>query len=113
MRHECPVCGGHLAGVPITIFKERGIAVGNGRCVDLTGSEMRLLTALADRFPDVVTKEGIMDALYFDQIDDEPEIKIVDVFVCKVRKKVEALGLTINTAWGLGYSLGCSARVTE
>jgi two-component system cell cycle response regulator CtrA len=49
---------------------------------------------------------------------DEPEVKIVDVFVCKIRKKLAAVGLGdfIGTVWGRGYTVrdqaGDSARPT-
>jgi two-component system cell cycle response regulator CtrA len=36
-------------------------------------------------------------------VDDEPEIKIIDVFVCKLRKKMEIFGVKIETIWGRGY----------
>ena len=34
-----------------------------------------------------------------------PEPKIIDVFVCKLRRKLEPIGLTILTIWGQGYRL--------
>lgn len=67
----------------------------------LTGSEARLFGALLER--EQLTKEGAMAALYRDAGDDEPEIKIVDVFICKMRKKLKPFGVTIETRWGLGY----------
>ncbi|MER9912667.1 winged helix-turn-helix domain-containing protein [Mesorhizobium sp. M0050] len=36
---------------------------------------------------------------------DEPELKIIDVFVCKLRKKLKPLGVEIQTVWGQGYRL--------
>lgn len=46
-----------------------------------------------------------MMAMYSDRVDVEPEIKIVDVFVCKLRKKLKPFGVSIVTVWGHGYSL--------
>jgi two-component system cell cycle response regulator CtrA len=49
---------------------------------------------------------------------DEPELKIIDVFVCKIRKKLAAVGLGdfIGTVWGRGYTVrdqaGDNARPT-
>ncbi|NTI27643.1 helix-turn-helix domain-containing protein [Rhizobium rhizogenes] len=74
----------------------------------LTSSESRVYAHLASR--DLATKQSIMMALYSDRPDDEPEIKIVDVFVCKLRKKLTRFGVLIETVWGQGYRL---AKQTE
>jgi two-component system cell cycle response regulator CtrA len=69
----------------------------------LTAAEARLFSALTAR--DMATKEQLMTALYSGRPDEEPEIKIIDVFVCKIRKKLKPFGVKINTVWGQGYSL--------
>ncbi|MBB3608644.1 two-component system cell cycle response regulator CtrA [Rhizobium sp. BK602] len=69
----------------------------------LTSSEARVYAHLASR--DVATKQSIMLALYSDRIDLEPEIKIVDVFVCKMRQKLKRFDVVIETVWGHGYRL--------
>ncbi|MCV9940937.1 helix-turn-helix domain-containing protein [Boseaceae bacterium BT-24-1] len=70
----------------------------------LTASEARLFGALMKR--DTLTKGQIMSALYVGRMDgEEAEIKIVDVFVCKIRKKLKPYGLTIETLWGQGYRI--------
>ncbi|TPN44433.1 winged helix family transcriptional regulator [Mesorhizobium sp. B1-1-4] len=69
----------------------------------LTGSEARLFAFLTTR--DVATKAAIMQAIYSPGVDDEPEPKIVDVFVCKMRKKLKPFGVSIETVWGQGYAL--------
>ena len=69
----------------------------------LTSSEAKVFAHLTTR--DVATKQSIMLAMYSDRIDVEPEIKIVDVFVCKMRKKLKSFGVEIATVWGAGYSL--------
>jgi two-component system, cell cycle response regulator CtrA len=52
---------------------------------------------------DVATKEMILTALYNGM--DEPQAKIIDVFVCKMRKKLQSFGIEISTLWGRGYYL--------
>lgn len=69
----------------------------------LTSSEARLFAHLTSR--DMCTTSSIMLALYSGRIDVEPEPKIVDVFVCKIRKKLKPFGVIIETIWGQGYSL--------
>lgn len=114
MRSEChcPVCGGSLPEMPVTLHPERGIVVAGGAFVAMTAAEMGVLEALAEAYPNVVRKERIMDALY-GLSGDEPNIKIVDVYICKIRKKTERIGVRIDTSWGQGYSLGSMPKAPE
>lgn len=76
----------------------------DGKPVHLTGKEYQLLEVLAVRKGTTLTKEVILNNLYGGM--DEPEMKIIDVFVCKLRKKLtEASGGEnyIETVWGRGY----------
>lgn len=75
-----------------------------GACVNLSRFESELLHLLIRREATVVTKSMIMDQIY--QGRDEAEIKIVDVFICKLRAKLDLVcgGLdVIETIWGRGY----------
>ena len=55
------------------------------------------------------SKDAIMAALYWDK--DEPgEEKIVDVLICKIRKKIKPYGIDIKTHWGRGYYLPAEIR---
>jgi two-component system cell cycle response regulator CtrA len=77
-----------------------------GSPVHLTSKEYAILELLAMRRGTVLTKEMFLNHLYGGI--DEPELKIIDVFVCKLRKKLaEASGGTnyIETVWGRGYML--------
>jgi DNA-binding response OmpR family regulator len=80
-----------------------GFTMGAPLVFRLTASEARVFGSLMKR--DMVTKEHVMAALYRDNARDEAEIKIVDVFICKIRKKIEAYGVEIDTVWGQGYRL--------
>jgi len=74
--------------------------------VRLTGKEYSVLELLSVWQGTTVTKEMFLSHLYRGM--DEPEIKIIDVFVCKLRKKLaEATGgkSYIETVWGRGYRL--------
>ncbi len=70
----------------------------------LTSSEASLLRALIGH-DGVMTKQRIMDLIYANRIDEQPEIKIVDVFVCKLRRKLKPYALEIITVWGRGYQM--------
>jgi DNA-binding response OmpR family regulator len=74
--------------------------------VHLTGKEYGILELLSLRKGTTLTKEMFLDHLYGGM--DEPELKIIDVFVCKLRKKLaHATGDKhyIETVWGRGYVL--------
>jgi len=72
----------------------------------LTGKEYGIIELLSLRKGTTLTKEMFLDHLYGGT--NEPEIKIIDVFVCKLRKKLaQATGGKhyIETVWGRGYVL--------
>lgn len=74
--------------------------------VHLTNKEYAILELLAMRKGTVLTKEMFLNHLYSSM--DEPEIKIIDVFVCKLRKKLAKASGGMNyieTVWGRGYML--------
>lgn len=70
-----------------------------------TGKEYAVLELLMLRRGSIVTKEHILAYLYNGM--DEPEVKIIDVFVCKIRKKLVVAGIPdlIETVWGRGYMI--------
>jgi len=53
-------------------------------------------------------KEQIWNMLYSINSDDAPSETIIDVFVCKLRKKLDTFGIKIRTVWGRGYQLDVS-----
>jgi two-component system cell cycle response regulator CtrA len=69
----------------------------------LTPKETAFLFALSSGR--AMTKNAIMSAIYRCGIDDQPEMKIIGVFACRVRKKIAPYGMSITTIWGLGYQL--------
>jgi len=74
--------------------------------VHLTGKEYQMLELLSLRKGTTLTKEMFLNHLYGGM--DEPELKIIDVFICKLRKKLaEATGGDnhMETVWGRGYVL--------
>ncbi|MBN8511692.1 MAG: response regulator transcription factor [Rickettsiales bacterium] len=78
----------------------------DGQQVHLTNKEYAILELLAMRKGTVLTKEMFLNHLYSSM--DEPEIKIIDVFVCKLRKKLAKASGGMNyieTVWGRGYML--------
>jgi two-component system, cell cycle response regulator CtrA len=82
------------------------VASVDDRPLRLTGKEYAILELLSLRKGTVLTKEMMLSHLYGGM--DEPELKIIDVFVCKLRKKL-ALATGghhyIETVWGRGYAM--------
>ena len=77
----------------------------DGQLVHLTGKEYAILELLVLRKGMVLTKDAFLNHLYGGM--DEPEMKIIDVFICKLRKKLQVFGAghLIGTVWGRGYML--------
>ena len=79
---------------------------GQGARVHLTGKEYQMLELLSLRKGTTLTKEMFLNHLYGGM--DEPEAKIIDVFICKLRKKLANASNGknyIETVWGRGYVL--------
>ena len=78
----------------------------DGTPVHLTGKEYQMLELLSLRKGTTLTKEMFLNHLYGGM--DEPELKIIDVFICKLRKKLSEANdgeNYIETVWGRGYVL--------
>ncbi len=83
----------------------RTVEVG-GKPLHLTGKEYGILELLSLRKGSTLTKEQFLNHLYGGM--DEPEVKIIDVFICKLRKKIQDAAdgdNYIETVWGRGYVL--------
>lgn len=86
----------------------------NGRPLHLTGKEYGILELLSLRKGSTLTKEQFLNHLYGGM--DEPEVKIIDVFICKLRKKIQDAAdgdNYIETVWGRGYVLRDPQEETE
>jgi len=101
---------GHAQSVittgPIQVNLDAKTVEVDSQPVHLTGKEYQMLELLSLRKGTTLTKEMFLNHLYGGM--DEPELKIIDVFICKLRKKLsEATGgeTFIETVWGRGYVL--------
>ncbi|MBL0849358.1 MAG: response regulator transcription factor [Candidatus Liberibacter ctenarytainae] len=77
-----------------------------GHRIHLTGKEYQMIELLSLRRNTTLTKEMFLNYLYDGM--DEPEVKIIDVFICKLRKKLSSAAdgkNYIETVWGRGYVL--------
>ncbi len=90
----------------LTVNLETKTVEVNNQRVHLTGKEYQMLELLSLRKGTTLTKEMFLNYLYGGI--DEPEVKIIDVFTCKLRKKLAAANSGnhhIETVWGRGYVL--------
>ncbi len=90
----------------ITVNLDAKTVEAAGKRVHLTGKEYQMLELLSLRKGTTLTKDMFLNHLYGGM--DEPELKIIDVFICKLRKKLAAAtngDHYIETVWGRGYVL--------
>ena len=90
-------------GNVVVNLDSRTVEVG-GKPLHLTGKEYGIIELLSLRKGSTLTKEMFLNHLYGGM--DEPEVKIIDVFICKLRKKIEGMNdgeSHIETVWGRGY----------
>jgi two-component system cell cycle response regulator CtrA len=99
-------------GHPVSIIATGNLSVNistktvtvNGQQIRFTAKEYTILELLSLRKGMIISKEMLLNHLYGGM--DEPEIKIIDVFICKIRKKLRAVkGHDVETVWGRGYVL--------
>jgi two-component system cell cycle response regulator CtrA len=102
---------GHAQSViktgPITVNLDARTVEVDNKQLHLTSKEYGIIELLSLRKGSTLTKEMFLNHLYGGM--DEPEVKIIDVFICKLRKKIEKItpdgGSCIETVWGRGYVL--------
>jgi len=90
----------------LVVNLQKRIVTVHGQPVQVTGKEYSILELLSLHKGTVLTKDMFRDHLYGGM--DGPDLKIIDVFVCKLRKKLaRASGGNhyIETVWGRGYVL--------
>jgi two-component system cell cycle response regulator CtrA len=92
---------------PIKVNLDARTVEVDSKQLHLTSKEYGIIELLSLRKGSTLTKEMFLNHLYGGM--DEPEVKIIDVFICKLRKKMEKIspsaGTCIETVWGRGYVL--------
>lgn len=88
---------------PIVVFLDDRVAFLGEEKLRLTKMEYEILELLSLRKGTILTHELLMNHLY--QGHDVPGSKIIDVYICKLRKKLGPAGRCLETVWGSGYVL--------
>ncbi|MBI1905549.1 MAG: response regulator [Rhodocyclales bacterium] len=76
----------------------------DGRSLALTPRELAVLEALLFRLGRPIARESLFEKVF--GFDEEARVEAIEIYVCRLRKKLEGSGATVSTLRGLGYSLG-------
>jgi two-component system cell cycle response regulator CtrA len=88
---------------PLTLDLDQRQVYRDREPLHFTKREYAFFEVLALRKDRIVTQEQILGHMY--RLEDEPEVKIIQVFVCKIRKKLGPAARFLETVWGRGYVL--------
>src|SRR5215469_13788520 len=101
LRREMQALRDALEAMRSSLEREPGLKL--IQIAHLTHTERQLLDILIRRRR--VTKDQLMTALYCHRPDNEPGTKIIDTYICKIRKKLKPHGIEIKTVWCEGYEI--------
>ena len=102
----CPTCGQSLNGDKgITVDEETGSVIVDGEVIILTRKPSLVLGGIVKCSPRIASKAYLMDYVYGLETDNEPHIKIIDVYISKIRPQIKHTRFKIETVWGYGYKL--------
>lgn len=99
-RGQCGVNPVYACGTMTFDSVGRRVAI-NGETLELTTRELSVLEALMSRIGWVVSKEQLLERLY--SYAEEASGNAIEVYIHRLRKKIESAGVTIRTIRGLGY----------
>jgi DNA-binding response OmpR family regulator len=109
----CPLCGGIIAeDGRVLVDMDAGLVVSGHQVAQLTRTEFETFSALWRNRPRTLSKEVLLAASADIGHDDDRELKLVDVMIHKLRKKLQPLGVEIGTAWGEGYRIEQRSKMT-
>jgi two-component system OmpR family response regulator len=106
-RGQCGVNPVYSCGA-LTLDSVGRRAMINGESLELTTRELNVLETLISRIGRVISKEQLLERLY--SYSEEASSNAIEVYIHRVRKKIEPAGVTIRTIRGLGYIID---KVTE
>lgn len=106
-RGQCGVNPVYSCGT-LTLDSVGRRAMINGESLELTTRELNVLETLISRIGRVISKEQLLERLY--SYSEEASSNAIEVYIHRVRKKIEPAGVTIRTIRGLGYIID---KVTE
>ena len=106
MSAPCPCCG-HETERPRPFFVDRdGCALHvDGVSIHLSPEHTKFAAALERKYPQIATKEAILELMYGNDPNGGPEYAetIMSIYVHRIRKKLQGTTLSIENVWGSGY----------
>lgn len=106
---RCPHCGGPAPEQNyVTVLSDDNVAYVGDKKISLTKNLATVLEALVDAYPRVVTKDFLIDRIYggLEPAGD----KILDVWICQLRKHMEGTAASLKTVWRRGWRLEIDER---
>ncbi|MBO6816531.1 MAG: helix-turn-helix domain-containing protein [Rhizobiaceae bacterium] len=101
----CPICASPLPKLLEVYDQASGILISNGNVVYLSERENEFFAALWEANGRVVSRQNLMRTVYWMLENEEPHIKIADVLICKIRRKLKQTNIHIETLWRQGYQI--------
>lgn len=103
---NCPLCGNLYGGHEgVFVDEEFNGVIIDGESVKLTRRLTQTLAGIVRNSPRVITKAHLMDYIYGLETEDEPGSKVLDTFICMLRKRIKHTRFRIETIQGSGYRL--------
>lgn len=93
----------------LTLNKHTGVVTYFHETFILTRYEMALLLFLFEHLGQAVSRNAIMAKMYGGK--DEPDIKVIEVMIHRIRTKLKICDITIHTVWGFGYRMTINAPI--
>lgn len=106
---RCPHCGGPAPEQNyVTVLADDNVAYVGDKKISLTKNLATVLEALVDAYPRVVTKDFLIDRIYggLEPAGD----KILDVWICQLRKHMKGTAASLKTVWRRGWRLEIEER---
>jgi len=101
----CPCCLQFVDDVNILV-DEIGCQITNGdKTIRLSRQQFNVAKYMIDCFPRMAEKGDLYSNVILDETGNGPDMKIVDVLVCKIRPALADVGLVIETVWGKGWKI--------
>jgi len=110
MTSLCPTCGNAVPNRELIVSLETNTAVYNGLAAALTAQQTEILHILAQASSRVVTVASIIAGIYGSSVEPESAGPLIRTQICKIRRKIAPLGLTIKNTHTVGYALQIPQR---
>lgn len=104
-KEVCPLCSGKYGGHQgVYIDDDFNEVIIDGDVVKLTRRQTQTLAGVIKVYPRAARKEFLMDYVYGNEPEiDAPDDRIIDVYICRIRKILKPFGYGIEGVWGIGY----------